>query len=242
MTMSSIASALSAHRSGSGWMASCPAHDDNTPSLSLREVCGKLLVHCHAGCEQFDVIDALKAKGLWAERDSGQRPRIIAAYDYTDPAGQLLYQVVRTQPKGFFQRSPDGLGGWINRKSKRQVLFHLREVAKAAIVFVVEGEKDVETLQSHGFVATTNAGGANAPWLSEFTETLAGREVILIPDNDKPGRERVALIARALVGHVARLVILELDDGKDVTEWFEKRHSELELIELAEEGLAPNHD
>jgi hypothetical protein len=37
------------------------------------------------------------------------------------------------------------------------VLYHLREVIDAAIVFVVEGEKDVETLREHGFVATTNA-------------------------------------------------------------------------------------
>jgi len=68
------------------------------------------------------------------------------------------------------------------------------------------------------------------PWLPEYTEALRGREVILIPDNDPPGRERVVRIARALVGKVARLIILELDDGKDVTDWFQRGHSECELI------------
>ena len=106
----------------------------------------------------------------------------------------------------------------------------MREVLEAPIVFVVEGEKDAETLRDYGFVATTNAGGARAPWLPEYTEALGGREVILIPDNDTPGRERVVRIARALVGKVARLVILELEDGKDVTEWFQRGHSECELI------------
>jgi hypothetical protein len=48
-------------------MARCPAHDDSTPSLSIRETRdGTLLVHCHAGCEQSAVIAALQDRGLWA--------------------------------------------------------------------------------------------------------------------------------------------------------------------------------
>jgi len=238
MSADSIARALKAHRSGAGWMAKCPAHNDNNPSLSIRDADGKVLLHCHAGCGQREVIEALKGKGLWAERPAKPRRKIIATYDYTDEAGHLLYQVLRTEPKGFFQRRPDGEGGWINKKSKRQVLFHLREVVEAPIVFVVEGEKDAETLRSQGFVATTNAGGAEAPWLPEFSDALAGREVIVIPDNDKPGRDRAARIARALIGRVTRLVILELEGAKDVTEWFDKGHGELELIELVEKRLA----
>jgi DNA primase len=232
-----IARALGARRSGSGWMAKCPAHDDRNPSLSIEERDGKVLVHCHAGCGQREVIEALKAKGLWAEHPVKPRSKITATYDYTDEVGHLLYQVVRTKPKGFFQRRPDGGGGWINKKSKRQVLYHLREVVEAPIVFVMEGEKDAETLRSQGFVATTNAGGSEAPWLPEFTDALAGREVIVIPDNDKPGRDRAARIARALIGCATRLVILELAGAKDVTEWFDQGHGELELIELVEKGL-----
>jgi DNA primase len=218
-------------------MAKCPAHDDNNPSLSVREVDGKVLLHCHAGCAQRDVIDALKARGLW-QPDHAENPRIVATYDYTDEDGNLLYQVVRYQPKDFKQRRPDGCGGWTWKKGARQVLFRLPEVLEAAIVFVVEGEKDVETLRSHGFVATTNAGGAKARWLPEFAEALAGREVFLIPDSDRPGLERAARIARSLLGRVTRLVILELEGAKDVSEWFGEGHGELELIELIEKGQA----
>lgn len=226
-----LAKALEARRSGTSWMAKCPAHDDQTPSLSItagRD--GQALVHCHAGCRQADVIAALRTQGLWS--DSGQTRKLIAAtYDYTDEAGCVLYQVVRYQPKDFKQRRPDGAGGWIWRKGERQVLYRLPEVIEAPIVFVVEGERDAETLRDQGFVATTNAGGAHAPWLPGYTETLCGREVILIPDNDKPGRKRVLNIARALLGNVARLVVLELEGGsKDVTEWFSQGHSEVELI------------
>jgi 5S rRNA maturation endonuclease (ribonuclease M5) len=155
-------------------------------------------------------------------------------YDYCDEAGTLLYQVCRTEPKGFYQRRPDGHGSWIYRKSPRQVLYRLAEVLEAPIVLVVEGEKDVETLRSHGFVATTNAGGANAPWLPGYTEALCGREVILIPDNDAVGKKRVLNIARALIGKTAKIIVLELGTVQDITAWFEHGHSELELIAQVE--------
>ena len=222
--------ALEARRLGANWMARCPAHNDHNPSLSFREVEGKVLLHCHAGCAQADVIDALKDRGLWQSERLANRPEIIAAYNYTDERGNLLYQVVRTDPKGFFQRYPDGSGRWINKKCERQVLYRLPEVLESPIVFVVEGEKDCETLRSSGFVATTNAGGAQARWLPSYTETLAGREVILIPDNDAPGRKRGLNIARALIRRVARLVVFEVEGAKDITEWFVCGHSEVELI------------
>ena len=81
---------------------------------------------------------------------------------------------------------------------------------------------------------TTNAGGANAPWLPRYTQALRGREVVLIPDNDPPGRQRVVMIARALLGHAARIIVLELSDGKDVSDWFDRGHSEVELVHLIE--------
>jgi len=237
MSADSLARALGARRSGISWITKCPAHDDNNPSLSIREVDGQVLVHCHAGCAQREVINALSSRGLWQPGHS-EDSRIVATYNYTDEHGNLLYQVVRYLPKDFRQRRPDGCGGWVWRKGPRQVLYRLPEVLEAAIVFVVEGEKDVETLRSHGFVATTNAGGAKARWLPQFTEALCGREVILIPDNDKPGRQRVLTIARALLGKAARIIVWEPQGAKDISDWFICGHSETELIAQVEgEGV-----
>jgi putative DNA primase/helicase len=77
MTAEGIARALGGYRSGSSYLAKCPAHNDNSPSLSITENdSGKVLVHCHAGCEQSSVVAALKALGLWvgsSERKQGQR-------------------------------------------------------------------------------------------------------------------------------------------------------------------------
>ena len=43
----------------------CPNHDDATPSLSVNEKDGKILVKCFGGCLQEDVIQKLKSMDLW---------------------------------------------------------------------------------------------------------------------------------------------------------------------------------
>ena len=66
MTAEAIAKALGGRKAGAAWMARCPAHDDRAPSLSIADARdGKVLVRCHAGCDQRDVIAALRARGVW---------------------------------------------------------------------------------------------------------------------------------------------------------------------------------
>jgi putative DNA primase/helicase len=65
MKASELAQTLGGRRYGRQWQARCPAHDDHNPSLSICESDdGRILVHCHAGCEQSAVIDALRSRGL----------------------------------------------------------------------------------------------------------------------------------------------------------------------------------
>jgi hypothetical protein len=79
-----IAVALGGHGAGNCWMARCPAHEDSTPSLSIKETRdGRLLVHCHAGCEQTAVISALQARGLWPTRVANVERRYDAQSDRT---------------------------------------------------------------------------------------------------------------------------------------------------------------
>src|SRR5262249_50995792 len=71
MTAEIIAKALGGRRVGSGWIAGC--HEDRKPSFSITETKGgKVLVRCHAGCDQGRVIAVLRSRGLW-EKDS-RRP------------------------------------------------------------------------------------------------------------------------------------------------------------------------
>lgn len=86
MTAETIAKALGGHRRGATWMVCCPAHDDRCPSLSISVgKGGKVLVCCHAGCDQHDVIAALTNRGLWdtTRKSDGcfadKRPNVSAA-------------------------------------------------------------------------------------------------------------------------------------------------------------------
>jgi hypothetical protein len=68
LTAEDVAKGLNGRKVGSGWMARCPAHHHGEPSLSISDTeDGKILVHCHAGCDQRGVIAVLRSLGLWKD-------------------------------------------------------------------------------------------------------------------------------------------------------------------------------
>jgi len=231
------------------WQALCPAHDDHQPSLSIREADGKILLRCHAGCSTERIVAALglSMADLFEEpprrerlpaQDVGGGREIVALYDYTDEEGNLLYQVVRYRPKAFAQRRPDGQGGWIwNLEGVRPVLYRLPQVRQAVVagepVFLVEGEKDVHSLEALGLCATTPSGGSGR-WDRRLTEQLKLAHVIVIPDNDAAGLAAAAHRARSLWGRAASVKVVRLDVAEkgDVTDWLAAGHSKEELLEL----------
>jgi putative DNA primase/helicase len=226
-------------RSGAGWVARCPAHDDRNPSLSINERDGKILLHCHAGCSQEAVLAALKIgpRELFLQSsNSGSKKdkrKIAKTYDYRDENETLLYQTVRYEPKDFRQRRPDG-DGWIwNLDGIRRVLYHRTELIANGDVFIVEGEKDADTAKEKlGLCGTTPVGGAEAPWLDEYTAALTGKNCVVIPDADVPGRKKARFVARALSGKARSVRLLEMPGAKDLTEWVERGGSREALIEL----------
>ncbi|RKY70128.1 MAG: hypothetical protein DRP97_04245, partial [Candidatus Latescibacterota bacterium] len=232
-----IVSALGGKSMGeNSWQCHCPVHDDSESSLSVSISNGKILFYCHAGCSQASVLDELKRMGLWNEKSvTKTAKRLVETYDYTDEDGELLYQVCRYEPKTFRQRRPDGNKGWIwSLKDTRRVLYKLPDVLVAEQVFICEGEKDVATLVDQGLTATTNAGGASN-WIAEYTDSLANRECIILPDNDKPGIEHAMKIARSLDGTARSVTIIELPDlpdKGDVTDWFNAGGTKEDLLEL----------
>jgi len=87
-------------------------------------------------------------------------------------------------------------------------------------IFLVEGEKDVDTLAAQGLVATTNPGGA-AKWLKSYSNVLSGGRVVIIGDNDKAGAQHVDILKTAL-GRSCKVRVVELPGlppHGDVTDW-----------------------
>jgi putative DNA primase/helicase len=250
-----------AKHTSNGWQAKCPAHDDSVASLSIhQEGDGKVLLHCHAGCEPEIVLRAvgLKLSDLFPERersgsyDNSRRTRkrksapsdsmIVAEYDYRDESGNLLYQAVRLDPKDFRLRRrviTSTSAGWAwNMDGVRKVVYRLPEVMAAIAagkpVVVVEGEKDVHTLERLGLTATCNPGGAGK-WIKGYSPPFRGADVVILPDNDPPGRDHAETVAKTMQGHAKRIRVVRLPDlppKGDITDWVEAGGTADELAKL----------
>jgi putative DNA primase/helicase len=242
-----------ATNSGKGWSARCPAHEDRRASLSISQGDnGGAVLHCHAGCDPASVVAAvgMTLADLMPERiepscgspKPNGKPRIVATYEYKDEAGNVLFQVVRHEPKDFRQRQPKVGGGWDwSVKGVRVVPYRLPELLaepKRALV-VVEGEKDVDNLARIGVLATCNAGGAGK-WSAEHAKFLQGRNVAVLPDNDDPGRIHAQQVSLTLQGIAASVCVVDLPNlppKGDVSDWIAAGGTKDALGRLA--GAAP---
>lgn len=169
-------------------------------------------------------------------------------YEYHSANGELLFQVVRYEPKRFKQRRPDGKGGFIwNLNGVERVPYRLpqllRRIADGEMVFVAEGEKDADTLQALGLCATTSAQGAGWLWTPQFVEYFRrAKRVVVIPDCDegdpakgsRKGREAARHRADMLRATVGEVILFDLapdrHDGYDVSDWFADGNTVDELL------------
>jgi 5S rRNA maturation endonuclease (ribonuclease M5) len=207
--------------------ARCPAHDDKSPSLSLSEGGeGKVVVHCHAGCATDAVLAALNLTlaDLFPPSTNGNgRGEPVARYPYTDETGKLLYTVLRFNPKSFAQIPANGRKGRGAMDGVRLVLYRLPKVIEAAgrgdIVYIVEGEKDVEALERAGKVATCNPAGAGK-WgkVADAVHYLRGAQCVIVADKDETGLAHARTVASSLTGAAANYWIVEAESGKDAAD------------------------
>ena len=222
--------------------AQCPFHKDRQASFSANMETG--LWKCHAGCGDGNARQFAERLGVEAptENDSGTKRQVITRYEYKDEYGHPLFRVCRTTPKGFFQERYDS-GQWVSGiKEVRRVLYRLPEVLKAQVVYIVEGEKDVDRLWSMGIPTTCNPGGAGK-WRDEYSAIIAEKKAIIIPDNDNPGEDHVLQVAKSLLSFAEVVKVVSLPGlglrkekhGEDISDWLDAGHSREELARIVKE-------
>lgn len=194
--------------------------------------------------ETAEAAKTADAKPQKSRKPMAASKRIIAEYIYEDADGQKRYKVRRYVDKSFDQCrwaiNEPGKAGWIpGLKGVELLLYRLPQlnaaIAAGKTIFVTEGEKDVHTLEALGFTATTNSGGAQKKWRDNYFETLRGANVIILPDNDLPGKAHARAIMRGLDGVAAKarvLLLPDLPDTGDVTDWVEAGGTAQKLIAL----------
>jgi uncharacterized protein (DUF927 family) len=164
-------------------------------------------------------------------------------YVYRDIDGNPNFRFGRCGKANFFQHI-DAEGKWRRGKgNKNTVLYKFPEVVRGIAdgqpIYIVEGEKDVETLNKLGLIATTNPCGAGK-WKETYTLALKGAtKVVIFFDNDQPGKAHAQSVASSLCRAGIAVYIVPLtnvEDGEDVTDWLEKGHTKDELLQLVDKA------
>jgi hypothetical protein len=195
------------------------------------------LVHCFNDGDPLAVKDRLRADGFLPPL----RPKAVkwswqtvATFEYADADGEVIYRTTRREPDGWSgpgkrpkrfvaQRFEDGR--WIDGiKGIERVPYRLPELRQAieagGTVFVVEGEAKADKLAHWGFLATAVAFGAEG-WKADYARHFAGARVVILPDNDEPGRT----FARKVYGDLAKVAqpyVVELPNlpaKGDIIDW-----------------------
>ncbi len=166
-----------------------------------------------------------------AAKSAGGRPVMGWRYDGSD--GKELFWVVRFETaddKEFRPIARDGDGWRIGDPPGPLPLYRLKELDGNAPVYVPEGEKAADAAWDIGLTATTSAHGAQAPAKTDWTP-LAGREVVILPDNDDQGRGYARKVADILwrLDPPARVLIVDLPGlppKGDIVEFIEARQGQ----------------
>jgi len=199
MTAESIARALGGRKVGSGWMARCPAHHDRKPSLSIDDGDdGKVLVHCHAGCDQRGVIATLQSLGLWRENE--QLPVKRSALP-ADAKSQLDHDATtRKRSAHALWRSSSSTGGTLvetylasrglRLPAAESIRFHARlrhpsgDYWPAMVALVTSGLNDLNLGIHRTFLARDGSGKAPLDPQKMMLGPCRGGAVRLAPAGD----------------------------------------------------------
>lgn len=133
---------------------------------------------------------------------------------------------------------------------QKPILYNLPKVIEAVKnnywVFICEGEKDCQTLKDMGFIATTGSNGAGkGKWLENYSEYFKGATVIILPDNDPPGKafgEEIKKSVKKYAYSIRTIVISDVEKG-DISDWSKidgnNREKLIKIILEHEEEYSP---
>ena len=209
------------------YSARCPAHDDKHASLSVTESNdGKILLKCHAGCTAEQIVSAMGLELSDLFMQESRPPAACSAngsnahygsnavvYDYEDTDGNIIAKKLRYPNKSFCWLSRNPKNGKFEKgrsHCKAPLLYNMYDCKDLQSVYIVEGEKDVDTLKRYKKNAVSFPDGVQSKWSPEYAEFFRNKTVAVIRDNDEPGREFAETLARRLFETAKSIRIVDL--------------------------------
>lgn len=243
-------------RYGDKAQAVCPAHNDKQASLTITKGRKCTLFCCHAGCQLDDILSAAglnkrdtfydeePIKTNWrAYIESREHKKIEAVYNYVSCNGAYAFTKIRLEGKKILygilenDRFAYGLPKGTDRKSLKAVYGSIQALNKAItegkVIFIPEGEKDADTLNKQGYTAFTYGGCGD--WQRDFAELVRGADVVILADNDEPGKKVAGTIMNDIQSFVksVKIVVPMPDIPKaDITDYFQAGHTREEFEQM----------
>lgn len=231
----------------------CPIHDDKKASLSISEKDGKILLHCHAGCNTSDILSSVgltfkdigskKKSYKWREKlEYIENKRIEAVYPYYDENGVYQYSKIRFEGKKIIYAVIDEKNNTykVGKGNIKNTLYRLPELLQAIKnnepVYIVEGEKDADALSMCGCTATT--AGSVSDWKKEYSRFFKGAKVYILPDNDEPGMRLCKQIQKDLkhFAYYSVYTLTSLKSKGDVSDYLSDGHTIEDVRRLIEDA------
>lgn len=189
------------------YRAYSPLRDEKEPSLYITEKPDGIILMCdHGGGKVEDILAAIGLTmrilfpdgGSSESEPKGSDPerKVAAIYQYLDKNEELVAEKVRYTNKTFFWCSKKPDGSYDYHKPKNVPLYNGTVLEKTEAVFLVEGEKDVDTLTKYGLPAVSLPNGAH--WENEYVAYFSDKVIIILPDNDDTGRDYAKAALKAL--------------------------------------------
>ncbi|WP_201518870.1 AAA family ATPase [Gulosibacter hominis] len=213
---------------GDRFRATTVCHGGDGQNLSVRQAGDKVLTFCHSQhCAVHEVATAigLEVRDLYDDRATTRT--YVREREDGSPAWVATRDLTRSNGKGFTNTKGQASG------PDKRLLYganRAREAVTAGIpIYVVEGEKDADSVAAVGGVAVTS-GGATTAKHSDWSPLYGARCVIVVPDQDKQGEQYERDVVKALTGRVETIEVRRPLEGKDISDHL--AFSSLDSLEL----------
>lgn len=219
------------------YKALCPCHDDHEPSLDICEKNGKILMACPVceadGSRVMETL-GLPIKELFAEQRRSERTEKPSGVDYyyTDSLKKSRYYVWNNKKQDYkkcfcwYHKNGNRWVKGLPKKNGRSISLPLYKqnnvqwaIDRGKTLYIVEGEKDVDTLTKKLHLPTVSSphGAANAKnpakkWDEAYNILFAGADVAVIPDNDEAGLAFARYVAGQLLPVAKSVKVIDLTE------------------------------
>ena len=161
-------------------------------------------------------------------------------YDYTDENGNAVVKKLRYPNKAFcwLHFNPETKQFDKGRPTNiKPLLYNSFDCKASDWLYIVEGEKDVDTLKRYNKKAVSFPDGCRSKWYSEYAEYFRGKTVAVIQDNDIPGKEFAARIAAKLYECADSVRIIDLTqiwdnmpEKADITDYLNSHPDNMDAV------------